>query len=144
MSRIEEIEARLSATRPGRWLVNDEEQTVRVEHAEGGEWCGEIMYDRSAEHPTYWASEFRPDAVFIAAAPADIAYLLAELRDRDEKTEVSACAAGHHAVCQNRRIYQEPPSPCDCRCHTTRMVICAKCGLELPFEETNEHTRTHR
>ncbi len=81
---LDGIKARLRAARPGPWLVNDEEQTVRVESAEGGEWGGEIMYDRSAEHPTYWVSEFRPDAVFIAHSPADVAYLLAELRKRDD------------------------------------------------------------
>ena len=84
--RLGEIEARLAAARQGPWLVNDEEQTVRVED-EDGKWFGEIMYDRSAEHPTYWVSEFRPDAEFIANAPADVAYLLAELRKRDAALE---------------------------------------------------------
>jgi len=108
--RLGEIEARLAAARQGPWLVNDEEQTVRVED-EDGKWFGEIMYDRSAEHPTYWVSEFRPDAEFIANAPADVAYLLAELRKRDaaleaatrligELTEHDECSFDHHGGCQ--------------------------------------------
>jgi hypothetical protein len=76
---LDGMKARLSAATPWPWLVNDREQTVRVEHSEGGMWLGEIMFDRSSEDYTDWMETFRPDATFIAAAPTDVARLTAAL-----------------------------------------------------------------
>lgn len=66
----------LAGITPGvEWVVNDEEQTVRVKHPDGGMWCGEIIFDRSGDTRTEWA-ETRKLAAFIAAAPSTVARLL--------------------------------------------------------------------
>lgn len=71
MSRIEEIEARLEAATPGPWefsLGRDWEITANG---------GSLDYVASvSDH----GDQSDHDAVFIANAPEDIAYLLAALR----------------------------------------------------------------
>lgn len=79
MSRIEEIRARLSAATPGPW------RTQRADE-ESGEIDWEVMSGakgtpvaRVSEADDYGLPTTRGDAALIAAAPADLAYLLAEL-----------------------------------------------------------------
>lgn len=90
MSRIEEIEARLKAATPGPWEFDGNEINN--------------VPDYESETPAPWATvlECRVDCMsycyggslamditpenkaLIESAPADIAYLLAELRKRDQ------------------------------------------------------------
>lgn len=107
-ARLDEIEARLAAAPAGTWYVDDEEQTVRVET-----YAGEIVYDQSGENRSEWLKEFRSTAEFIAAAPADVAYLLTELRKRDAKLE--AVRAACDRVIDNADGHKPPGPP-----HPTR------------------------
>jgi hypothetical protein len=66
------IKERADAATAGPWLVNDREQTVRVEHPEGGKWFGDIMFDRSSEGCTEWAEDHRGTATFIAHSRTDL------------------------------------------------------------------------
>lgn len=81
------IQARADAATEGPWHVDDEEQTVRAR-----EYAGEIVYDRSAEHPSEWA-EFKQTAEFIAHARADVPALLALVREQQARIErgLAAC-----------------------------------------------------
>lgn len=76
---LQPIKGRLNAATPGPYLINDEEQTVRVEHPQHGMWCGEIIYDRSGEHSSEWFGTYRRDAELIANIPTDQAKLIAAL-----------------------------------------------------------------
>jgi hypothetical protein len=71
---LDGIESRMQVVPSGDlWTVDDGEQTVRVGYA------GEIIYDKSGEHPSEWAGQFKATAEFIAHAPTDIAKLLSAL-----------------------------------------------------------------
>lgn len=81
--RVDEIQARLEAATPGPWEARQDfidggvpDNSMTLNGGGRGDYIGTIAlhYDVRAAN-----------AEFIAAAPADIAYLLAELRDRDEK-----------------------------------------------------------
>ena len=71
--RVGEIEARLAAATPGPWFLD----------ADGD--SGVYTEARASNSSSEIASAFRrEDEAFIAAAPADVAYLLAELRKAHE------------------------------------------------------------
>ena len=74
--RVGEIEARLAAATPGPWNVyrNDREVNMWVLSGDGSLEC----------NLGYLGNRPENDAEFIAAAPADVAYLLAELRKAHE------------------------------------------------------------
>lgn len=81
--RVGEIQARLGKATPGPWDW-DHGNIRRVLEGKGGEQvlsCAALLYPA------------RDNAEFIAAAPADVAYLLAELADRDEKLAAVAVLA---------------------------------------------------
>src|SRR5262245_30261712 len=95
LKRLEEITARLATATPGpwRWLYGDERGSfhwlvndagVRV-HSDGGA-RGEYNPDIDV-----WG----PDAALIAHAPADLAWLLAELR-----TALAACEEARRLLAQ--------------------------------------------
>ncbi len=73
--RVGEIQARLSAATPGPWKTIRHDLSLYVE-AESGEGLQANL--------GYVGNRPDNDAEFIASAPADVAYLLAELRARDE------------------------------------------------------------
>lgn len=90
--RVGEIEERLNAATPGgwEWDCNDIVQT-------GNEWrtvventvsCGSYCYGGSVEQTVS-----QEDKAFITHAPSDVAYLLAELRKRDEALAAVAVLA---------------------------------------------------
>lgn len=74
--RLGEIENRLNAATPGPWEVyrNDREVTMWVLSGDGALEC----------YLGYLGNRPENDAEFIAHSPSDVAYLLAELRKRDE------------------------------------------------------------
>ena len=88
-NRIKGIEARLSAAVPGPWVKHDfgypgqEEPSSIVVHAGKFDWQAISEGEFIASIPA-WDSQEDANAEFIANAPADIAYLLAELR-KDSK-----------------------------------------------------------
>lgn len=76
--RVGEIQERLSAATPGPWQVDEGE--IRDEdfgNVVGTIWPHGVPTRQLKLNPT--------DAEFIANAPADVAYLLAQLQTRDEK-----------------------------------------------------------
>ena len=80
--RITEIENRLNAATPGPWRVRECPPCTERGRLEVNIWDepGNLLI-------TDWCDDdefHRPDAEFIANAPSDVAYLLAELRKRDE------------------------------------------------------------
>jgi hypothetical protein len=83
--RLDEIQARLSAATPGPWETTqaaDEETTTWIEAANGDVLHhDERGYGHMREN---FAWMKRADAAFIANAPGDLAYLLAELRKARE------------------------------------------------------------
>lgn len=43
-------------------------------------------------------------------------------------------------LAKERGVQWAPPEPAVAE----RLMICKHCGAEVPFEKTNEHTRSHR
>jgi hypothetical protein len=68
---LQAIEARLNAATPGEWKNDDPR---RIRHAEPNIWAGEKEIADVFDNYGY------NDSDFIAAAPADIRALLAEVR----------------------------------------------------------------
>lgn len=103
--RLGEIEARLAAATPGPWVAHDLSDAVYSPDDKTGWWWvwqesklpyyGAVMEptDRSpndgsigvaAIEDNHTGVQEKADAEFIANAPADVAYLLAELRKRND------------------------------------------------------------
>lgn len=104
--RLDEIQARLSAATPGPWKAQNLEQ----EHGHGGIFW--VSVDRPDEIKTVAEVDANDDGVeaiwrfadaeFIANAPADIAFLLAELRKaREALGRVEEVAARLHWEADN-------------------------------------------
>ena len=73
MDRLAEIQARLDAATPGKWLL---------EVAGREFWVQTCTLDNDAPVELVVASVYEaPDATFIANAPTDIAYLLERVRE---------------------------------------------------------------
>ena len=95
MLDLEPIKARLTAATPGPWLINDDhglavEDGSRNGPTGYGRWiCGEI-------NNNYERERNRANATFIAAAPEDIAALIAEV-------ELARDAAAHFFHCGDCR-----------------------------------------
>lgn len=80
--RVGEIENRLNAATPGPWRVRECSPCAERGRLEVNIWDepGNLLI-------TNWCDDdefHQPDAEFIAHSPSDVAYLLAELRKRDE------------------------------------------------------------
>ena len=80
--RVGEIENRLNAATPGPWRVRECSPCADRGRLEVNIWDepGNLLI-------TNWCDDdefHQPDAEFIAHSPSDVAYLLAELRKRDE------------------------------------------------------------
>lgn len=82
MSRIEEIEARLDAATPGPWEAGHHWDSEWVSNGTGGR-----KFRPTADTSYNWLPT-PADAIFIANAPDDIAFLLAELRPATERNRV--------------------------------------------------------
>ena len=87
--RIAEIENRLNAATPGSWATNGMdaghskyEMNIWVESENGDFICDMDGLTRSDNEKAN--DDGSADSNFIAHAPSDVAYLLAELRKRDE------------------------------------------------------------
>jgi len=85
MDRLEEIEERWAKTTPGPWAVNDANDAgeLYVGRAnDNGDWFAIVEF-------TYqiWEERVREDADAIAAAPQDIAWLIAEVKRTREELE---------------------------------------------------------
>ena len=83
--RVGEIENRLKAATPGPWKANKDGTIDGTDYAEvicrGQVDCMSYCYGGSS---TIEGDNLAADAEFIAHSPSDVAYLLAELRKRDE------------------------------------------------------------
>ena len=77
--RVGEIEARLAAATPGPWEVRTDDLTDDVDVVHDQEHVSFVASCGHKAQPGIYA-----DAEFIANAPADVAYLLAELRKAHE------------------------------------------------------------
>ena len=73
MTRIEEIQSRLAKAEPGPWFLDSDGVSIYYVFHNGDT----LDRDRLAESSG-------ADAEFIANAPTDLAYLLTELRKRDD------------------------------------------------------------
>lgn len=100
--RVGEIEARLAAATPGPWFLD----------ADGD--SGVYTEARASNSSSEIASAFRrEDEAFIAHAPADVAYLLAELRKahealaRVEELASAWTARGEHDMAFSKTVPDE-------------------------------------
>ena len=116
--RIVEIEARLNAATPGPWeathrpkLPNENDPDILAARRDelGGEPGSSIWANEEQIWGSLWPSRNgSADANFIAHSPSDVAYLLAELRKRDE------ALARVEAACDrviNNEDGHKPPGP---------------------------------
>lgn len=81
MTRIEEIQSRLSKATPGPWEEHQDVVRIGFEEMEplSVVKCVRTSGKTEVHYVAPWVNN-EDDQTFIAAAPADVAYLLAELR----------------------------------------------------------------
>lgn len=117
--RVGEIEDRLNAATPGPWKANKDGTIDGTDYAEvicrGQVDCMSYCYGGTS---VIEGDNLAADAEFIAHAPSDVAYLLAELRKRDEA--LARVEGVHEPI--DALMYSGP--------HQRLVKVCTGCGSD--------------
>lgn len=120
--RVGEIEARLNAATPGPWAFDGTEIDTVPDPDGDSPWKSVMECRVDCMSYCYGGSVAMDigsyDRALIEAAPADLAYLLAELRKRDEA--LAAVAVLHEPI--EALMFSGP--------HERLVKVCAGCGTD--------------